>query len=184
MCGIAGVLKRPGEHADPADLRRLADALAHRGPDDEGFHVDGPLGLAHRRLSILDLSAAGHQPMSNEDGSVWLVFNGEIYNYVELASTLRARGHSFRSATDSEVIIHLYEDEGPRCLQSLNGMFAFVLWDSRTSTMFAARDRLGIKPLDYQLADRLFACWSEVKGVLAHPEIRTAVDNQGLADCL
>jgi asparagine synthase (glutamine-hydrolysing) len=162
----------------------MRDVMIHRGPDDAGLHIDGAVGLGHRRLSIVDLSTAGHQPMSNEDGSVWLVFNGEIYNYVELTSALRARGHTFRSATDSEVIIHLYEEEGPRCVQSLNGMFAFVLWDSRTRTMFAARDRIGIKPLYYHLEDGLFACASEVKGILAHPEIPTALDDQGLADCL
>ena len=162
----------------------MRDIMSHRGPDDAGLHIDGAVGLGHRRLSIVDLSTAGHQPMSNEDGSLWLVFNGEIYNYVELASALRARGHTFRSATDSEVIIHLYEEEGPRCLQSLNGMFAFVLWDEHRRTMFAARDRIGIKPLYYHLEEGLFACASEVKGVLAHPDIPTAVDYQGLADCL
>jgi asparagine synthase (glutamine-hydrolysing) len=162
----------------------MRDVLIHRGPDDAGLYIDGPVGLGHRRLSIVDLSTAGHQPMTNEDGSVWLVFNGEIYNYVELASALRARGHTFRSATDSEVIIHLYEEQGPGCLQSLNGMFAFVLWDSRKQTMFAARDRVGIKPLYYHLNNRLFACASEVKGILAHPGIPTAVEYQGLADCL
>ena len=162
----------------------MRDVMIHRGPDDASLHIDGSVGLGHRRLSILDLSPAGHQPMSNEDGTVWLVFNGEIYNYVELTSALRARGHSFRSATDSEVIIHLYEDEGTRCVQSLNGMFAFVLWDSRRRTMFAARDRVGIKPFYYYLNDDLFACASEVKGVLAHSQIPTAVDDHGLADCL
>src|SRR5262245_27566366 len=123
MCGIVAIWRRQGRPCAPDDVVAMRDAIIHRGPDDAGLYVDGPVGLGSRRLSILDLSAAGHQPMSNEDGSVWLVFNGEIYNYVELASALRARGHTFRSATDSEVIIHLYEDEGPRCLQSLNGMF-------------------------------------------------------------
>jgi asparagine synthase (glutamine-hydrolysing) len=184
MCGIVAVWQRDGRPCRPEAVVAMRDAMIHRGPDDAGLRIDGAVGLGHRRLSILDLSAAGHQPMSNEDGSIWLVFNGEIYNYVELASALRARGHIFRSATDTEVIVHLYEDEGPRCLQSLNGMFAFVLWDARTSTMFAARDRLGIKPLYYHLEDGLFACASEVKGLLAHPEIPTAVDDQGLADCL
>jgi asparagine synthase (glutamine-hydrolysing) len=184
MCGIVAVWQRDGRPCRAEDVVAMRDVLIHRGPDDAGLHIDGAVGLGHRRLSILDLSTAGHQPMSNEDGTVWLVFNGEIYNYVELASALRARGHTFRSATDSEVIIHLYEDEGPRCLQSLNGMFAFVLWDSRRRTMFAARDRVGIKPFYYYLDDGFFACASEVKGVLAHPGIPTAVDDQGLADCL
>jgi asparagine synthase (glutamine-hydrolysing) len=162
----------------------MRDAMIHRGPDDAGLHIDGPVALGSRRLAIVDLSAAGRQPMSNEEGSVWMVFNGEIYNYVELTSALRARGHTFRSATDSEVIIHLYEDEGARCVQSLNGMFAFVIWDSRTRTMLVARDRIGIKPLYYHLEHGLFACASEVKSLLAHPEIATEVDDQGLADCL
>jgi asparagine synthase (glutamine-hydrolysing) len=184
MCGIVAVWQRDGRPCRAEDVVAMRDVMVHRGPDDAGLYIDGSVGLGHRRLSILDLSTAGHQPMSNEDGTIWLVFNGEIYNYIELASALRARGHTFRSATDSEVIIHLYEEEGPRCLQSLNGMFGFLLWDSRRRTMFAARDRLGIKPLYYHLTDGLFVCASEVKGVLAHPEIPTAVDNQGLADCL
>jgi asparagine synthase (glutamine-hydrolysing) len=184
MCGIVAVWQRDGRPCRPADVIAMRDILIHRGPDDAGLYIDGAVGLGHRRLSILDLSAAGHQPMSNEDGSVWLVFNGEIYNYVELTSVLRARGHTFRSATDSEVILHLYEEEGPRCLNSLNGMFAFVIWDSRTRTMFAARDRIGIKPLYYHLKEGLFGCASEAKAILAHPEIPTAVDDQGLADYL
>ncbi len=184
MCGIAAVWQRDGRPCRSADVLAMRDIQIHRGPDDAGIHIDGPIGLGHRRLSILDLSAAGHQPMSNEDGSIWLVFNGEIYNYIELASTLREHGHIFRSATDSEVILHLYEEEGPRCLQSLNGMFAFVLWDSRTQIMFAARDRIGIKPLYYSITDDLFACASEAKAVLAHPNVPTTVDYQGLADYL
>jgi len=184
MCGIAAILQRDGRPCQSADIVSMCDVQSHRGPDDTGFYIDGKVGLGHRRLSIIDLSEAGHQPISNEDGSIWLVFNGEIYNYIELISILRMRGHTFHSTTDSEVILHLYEDEGLRCLQSLNGMFAFILWDSRTQTMFAARDRVGIKPLYYYLDDNLFVCSSEVKGILAHPEISTAVDYQGLADYL
>jgi asparagine synthase (glutamine-hydrolysing) len=182
MCGIVAVWQRDGRPCRQADIVAMRDVLIHRGPDDAGLLVDGDVGLGHRRLSILDLSTAGHQPMSNEDASVWLVFNGEIYNYIELTSFLRGRGHTFHSSTDSEVILHLYEEEGPRCLKSLNGMFAFVLWDSRRRIMFAARDRIGIKPLYYYLKDNVFVCASEVKGILAHPEIPTAVDYQGLAD--
>ena len=184
MCGIVAVWQRDGRPCRAADVVAMRDSIIHRGPDDAGLYLDGPVGLGHRRLSIVDLSTAGHQPMTNEDGTIWLVFNGEIYNYVELAAGLRARGHTFRSATDSEVIIHLYEEEGPRCLQSLNGMFGFALWDSRRRIMFAARDRIGVKPLYYHVNEGLFACASEVKGLLAHPEIPTAVDDQGLADCL
>ncbi len=169
MCGIVAVWQRDGRSCRPEDVVAMRDIMDHRGPDDAGLHVDGPVGLGHRRLSIVDLSPAGHQPMSNEDGSIWLVFNGEIYNYVELTSALRSRGHTFRSATDSEVILHLYEDQGPRCLHSLNGMFAFVLWDSRRRTMFAARDRIGIKPLYYHMADGLFVCASEGQGCACAP---------------
>src|SRR5690606_33040921 len=113
------------------------------------------------RLSIVDLSPAGHQPMTNEDGSLWLVFNGEIYNYVELTRELRQRGHHFRSGTDSETILHLYEELGERCVERLNGMFAFALWDRRRNTLFMARDRLGIKPLCYFHDHRMFVCASE-----------------------
>src|SRR5213083_2367301 len=180
MCGIAGVLKRAGERADPADLRRLADALAHRGPDDEGFHVDGPLGLAHRRLSILDLSAAGHQPMANEDETVWIVFNGEIYNFPELRKSLLSAGHQFRSRTDTEVLIHGYEEWGIDFVKRLNGIFAFALWDSRNGLLHLARDRYGVKPLYYwQKGPRvLFA--SEIKSLLCDPDLDREVDPEAL----
>src|SRR5688572_25238359 len=149
MCGIVGVLRFDGKAVDEEQLRSMRDTMFHRGPDDGGLYVNGPVGLGHRRLSIVDLSDAGHQPMTNEDGTVWLVFNGEIYNYVELRAELVARGHRFSSHTDTEVIIHLYEEEGERCVTRLRGMFAFVLWDTRRERMFAARDRMGIKPFHY-----------------------------------
>ena len=169
---------------DPATIVNMRDALHHRGPDDAGLFVEGNVGLGHRRLSIVDLTAAGHQPMTNEDGNLWLVFNGEIYNYVELAHGLRARGHRFRSLTDSEVILHLYEEEGEACVNQLNGMFAFVIWDRRTGTIFAARDRQGIKPLAYYDGLEWFLCASEIKGILAHPAVRPAADMEGVADYL
>ena len=184
MCGIVAAYRRNGRPVDPEVVVAMRDALVHRGPDDEGLLVDGNVGLGHRRLSIVDLSAAGHQPMSNEDGSVWLVFNGEIYNYVELAQGLRSRGHRFHSQTDSEVILHLYEEEGEGCVRQLNGMFAFVIWDRRTGTLFAARDRLGIKPLYYHDGPDWFLCGSEIKALLAHPRVTAAVDREGLADYL
>lgn len=184
MCGIAAVLQRDGSNCSQDVLHAMRDALWHRGPDDAGSHLDGPVGLAHRRLSILDLSPAGHQPMSNEDGTVWITFNGEIYNYVELAQELRARGHVFRSQSDTEVLVHLWEELGPQCLHRLNGMFAFVVWDSRTQTLFAARDRLGIKPLYFHDGRSVLALASEAKALLRHPAIPTALDREGLADTL
>ena len=158
----------------------MRDSMLHRGPDDGGIYVNGPVGLGHRRLSIVDLSPSGHQPMCNEDGSVWLVFNGEIYNYVELAARLRQRGHVFRSHTDTEVIIHLYEDMGERCVHELNGMFSFILWDSRRGQFFGARDRMGIKPFYYYSDSKQFVCASEIKAILEDPTVRRAADRRGL----
>src|SRR5690348_3875223 len=137
MCGIVAVFNKNKERVDESLVIGMRDSLRHRGPDDAGVFLDGNIGLGHRRLSIVDLSPAGHQPMCNEDGTVWLVFNGEIYNYVELAVGLRSRGHAFRSDSDSEVILHLYEEKGEECIRFLNGMFAFVIWDRRTDTLFA-----------------------------------------------
>ena len=162
----------------------MRDVMTHRGPDDEGLYVNGPIGLGHRRLSILDLSPAGHQPMSNEDGTVWLIFNGEIYNYVELASELRGRGHTFRSHTDSEVIIHLWEELGSRCVERLNGMFAFVIWDATQQELFCARDRVGIKPFQYYLGPDRFIAASEIKAILEDPAVPRRPDHQGLSDYL
>jgi len=184
MCGIVAAYRRSGEPVDSRVLAVMRDTLWHRGPDDEGLLVDGHVGLGHRRLSIVDLSPAGHQPMCNEDGTVWVTFNGEIYNYVELARGLKARGHQFSSHTDTEVILHLYEEEGEACVRHLNGMFAFVIWDRRTNTLFAARDRLGIKPLYYCDAADWFLCASEIKALLAHPSVPATPDHRALADYL
>ncbi|MCP4710952.1 MAG: asparagine synthetase B, partial [Planctomycetes bacterium] len=148
MCGICGIYYLDQNRlVDPQQLNKMTQILHHRGPDDEGFYIKNNIGLGHKRLSIIDLSAAGHQPMPNEDERYWIVFNGEIYNYLELRQRLIARGHVFRSHTDTEVILHLYEDEGPQCLPYLNGMFAFAIWDTVEQTLFAARDHFGIKPL-------------------------------------
>jgi asparagine synthase (glutamine-hydrolysing) len=184
MCGIAAVVRFDRTPVDRELLVRMRDEMVHRGPDDAGLHIDGPVGLAHRRLSIVDLSPLGHQPMSNEDGSIWLVFNGEIYNYVELAAGLRQRGHQFRSHTDTEVIIHLYEELGERCVRELNGMFAFTLWDARRGLLFGARDRMGIKPFHYYRDSRQFVCASEIKAILEDPSVRAAPDPRGIADFL
>jgi asparagine synthase (glutamine-hydrolysing) len=167
MCGIVGKLYRDEQkHVDPNLIDRMLGTMAHRGPDGEGKYLAGPLGLGHRRLSIIDLSASGSQPMCNEDGTVWIVFNGEIYNYLELRDRLAKRGHTFSSTTDTEVIIHLYEEHGTDCLRHLRGMFAFALWDTKSQRLFLARDRVGIKPLYYcETADALLFA-SELKSIL------------------
>jgi asparagine synthase (glutamine-hydrolysing) len=145
MCGIVGLVGREASWTpEQRRLRAMMEAVAHRGPDDEGTWLQGPVALGHKRLSIIDLTT-GHQPMSNEDGSVWIVFNGEIYNYLELRRDL-LRAHQFRTQSDTEVILHLYEELGERCLERLNGMFAFFVWDEEAGVGFAARDRLGVKP--------------------------------------
>ena len=184
MCGIVAAYRKDGGPVDESIVVRMRDALRHRGPDDEGVLIDQGIGLGHRRLSIVDLSSAGHQPMCNEDGSVWLVFNGEIYNYVELAAWLQSRGHQFRSHTDSEVILHLYEETGEACVHQLNGMFSFVIWDRRARTIFAARDRVGIKPLHYYDSPDWFLCGSEIKALLVHPSVSATPNKAGLADFL
>ena len=152
MCGILAQFAYDGTRPVDLDtLRAMADTMEHRGPDDADYRVRGPVGLAHRRLSIIDLSAAGRQPMPNEDESVWLTFNGEIYNFPELRRELIGRGHRFRSNADSEVILHGYEEwGGPGCVERLRGMFGFVIWDEAQRTLFCARDRLGIKPVYYR----------------------------------
>jgi asparagine synthase (glutamine-hydrolysing) len=171
VCGICGKFSFDRENKiSPELLKSMADAIQHRGPDDEGFFVSGQVGLGFRRLSIIDLQT-GHQPLSNEDGSVWIVFNGEIYNYQELRTFLQAKGHVFKTQTDTEVIVHLYEELGEKCVEKLRGMFAFAIWDERNKTLFLARDRVGIKPLYYWLSERSLIFASEIKALLADPEV-------------
>ncbi len=170
MCGIAGIVSFEGRPVRLAELRRMCAFLAHRGPDDEGFYVAPSAGLAMRRLSIIDL-ATGRQPVSNEDGTVWCVFNGEIYNFQELRRDLEGRGHSFSTGTDTEVIVHLYEERGARCVEALRGMFAFAVWDEREQSLLLARDRVGIKPLYYGQVGGRLAFASELKALLALPEV-------------
>lgn len=184
MCGILAVLQRDGQPVDSQLTERMRDTMSHRGPDDVGLRVDGPVGLAHRRLAIVDLTDAGHQPMSNEDGTIWIVFNGEIYNFVELAADLVKRGHQLRSHCDTEVIVHLYEEYGFDCLRHLVGMFGFALWDSRRQLLFVARDRIGIKPVYYHESARRFACASEIKVLLDDPSVPRQVDYRAMADYL
>ena len=167
MCGIVGILRlRPGAPVDEGRLMRMRDVLGHRGPDGAGLHLSGPVGLGHRRLAIVDV-AGGHQPMANEDGSVWISFNGEIYNHAALRPGLEARGHRYRTRSDSETILHLYEEEGERCVERLAGMFAFAIWDEKARRLLLARDRLGVKPLYYAATGEELLFASEIKAILA-----------------
>ncbi|HEX3741995.1 MAG TPA: asparagine synthase (glutamine-hydrolyzing) [Terriglobales bacterium] len=167
MCGIAGEVKFGRDaRVDLDTIRRMCSVMAHRGPDDDGFYVSGPVGLGMRRLSIVDL-ARGHQPISNEDETAWIVFNGEIYNHAELREQLQARGHRYRSNSDTETIIHLYEEYGRDCVRHLHGMFAFAIWDVKRQCLFIARDRLGIKPLYCRHTAESLTFGSEIKVVLA-----------------
>jgi len=175
MCGICGKLNfDPGAAVPAGLLKSMADTIEHRGPDDQGYYASGPVGFGFRRLSIIDLNT-GHQPICNEDGTVWIVFNGEIYNYRELREDLLSRGHTFKSQTDTEVIVHLYEEFGEGCLEKLRGMFAFAIWDDSKQALLLARDRVGIKPLYYRLTDKSISFGSEIKAILADPEVRADV---------
>jgi asparagine synthase (glutamine-hydrolysing) len=183
MCGIAGILERErGRPVRREAVEIMMAALRHRGPDDAGLHLDGAVGLGHQRLSIIDLGT-GHQPMTNEDGSLWIVFNGEIYNYLELRRDL-TRQHTFKTHSDTEVILHLYEELGERCLERLNGMFAFAIWDARQQRVFAARDRLGIKPFYWHLDGQRFSFASEQKAFVAAGLSLAKPDPQGLEEYL
>src|SRR5262245_48168498 len=184
MCGICGIVHRDGGPVDPLVIERMSSMLVHRGPDGSGAHVSGPVGLGHRRLSVIDLSDAGLQPMPNEDGRYWVVFNGEIYNSRELRRELVARGHTFRSQTDSEVILHLFEESGRGVLDRLNGMFAFAIWDAAERTLFAARDRFGIKPFYYAVTSDAFVFGSEIKALFASGLVAPALNPPALADYL
>lgn len=168
MCGIAGAINRRGDSLDPNRLALMSNALSHRGPDDNGIMVLRGAALVHQRLSILDLSAAGHQPFSLENGKLSMVFNGEIYNYKELKKDLMAKGIRFRTETDTEVLLKLFELEGETCLEKLNGMFAFAIWDTEKEVLFIARDRVGVKPLYYTISDNEFAFASEQKALFAY----------------
>ena len=172
MCGICGKLTfAPDSRGDSLEVRKMLDPIRHRGPDDEGIYCGCQIALGHRRLSIIDLNT-GHQPLSNEDGTVWIVFNGEIYNYRELRRYLLQRGHAFRTESDTEVIVHLYEELGPGCLEKLRGMFAFAIWDEKQRSLLLARDRVGIKPLYYYKDNEFLAFGSEIKSILALPEVK------------
>jgi asparagine synthase (glutamine-hydrolysing) len=183
MCGIAGFI----DSAAPADsdriARRMGDAIAHRGPDESGYFLEAPAFLAHRRLSIIDL-AAGHQPMANEDESLWVIYNGEIFNHADVRPELERAGHRYRTRCDTETILHAYEQHGQECVQKFRGMFAFAIWDRNARRLFCARDRLGIKPFYYFWDGRIFAFASEIKALLEHPAISARYASQTLSEYL
>jgi asparagine synthase (glutamine-hydrolysing) len=184
MCGIAGILEFGRDaRASASALREMCRVIIHRGPDDGGFYTDGPLGIGMRRLSIIDV-AGGHQPISNEDGTLWIVFNGEIYNHLALREQLITRGHRYSTHSDTETVIHLFEEYGADCVQHLRGMFAFAIWNRNTKTLFIARDRLGIKPLYYKLTPERLLFASEIKAVLAHGGIRPEFNRAALPEYL
>jgi asparagine synthase (glutamine-hydrolysing) len=176
MCAICGVINKNGQPVPLELLQRMARTMRHRGPDDEGYQTQGAMGFGFQRLSIIDLSG-GHQPMSNEAGTIWLVFNGEIYNFQSLRKELEATGrHRFRTHSDTEVILHAYEEYGEHCVEHLRGMFAFAIWDSRQDALFLARDRFGKKPLVYADLPNAFLFASELKALLPHPDIRKEIN--------
>jgi asparagine synthase (glutamine-hydrolysing) len=184
MCGIAGILEfEPGARADATALREMCHIMAHRGPDDDGFYTDGCAGIGMRRLSIVDLKT-GHQPISNEDGTLWIVFNGEIYNHRALREPLIERGHQYRTNSDTETIVHLFEEYGEACVEHLRGMFAFAIWNRNTKTLFIARDRLGIKPLCYSLTPQRLLFGSEIKVLFAHGTLRPEFNQAALPEYL
>jgi asparagine synthase (glutamine-hydrolysing) len=184
MCGICGAFHFSAQRdVELPTLEAMNRQIVHRGPDDDGFHLDGNVGLAMRRLSIIDL-AQGHQPIANEDGSLWIVYNGEIYNHRELRALLQQKGHRYRSHTDTETIVHLYEEYGRNCVRHLQGMFAFAIWDSRRRVLFVARDRLGIKPLYYRYTKDFLVFASEIKALLAHPCVHAEFNRKALPEYL
>lgn len=187
MCGIYGYVTSTRD-TGPEILRRMGESLQHRGPDDSGeiFREANGLraALGHQRLSIIDLSSAGRQPISNEDETIWITFNGEIYNFTELRAELEDKGHRFKSRTDTEIIVHLYEELGTDCLNRLNGMFAFALWDEKKTLLFLARDRMGKKPLHYSLQNGRIVFASEIKALLRHPAIERELDLSSLSKYL
>jgi asparagine synthase (glutamine-hydrolysing) len=183
MCGITGFVNLHGERVEPALARAMIARIPHRGPDETGLHIDGPCALGHVRLSIVDL-AAGQQPMATEDGRYWIVFNGEIFNHVELRDKLTAAGHHFRTRCDTEVILHLYQEKGPDCVHEMNGQWGFAIWDTQAKTLFMSRDRMGIRPVFYTKTAGTFIFGSEIKSIFAHPDAARRLNPRGLNDLL
>ncbi|MDB4349694.1 asparagine synthase (glutamine-hydrolyzing), partial [Omnitrophica bacterium] len=187
MCGIAGIASFSDNHVGEDQIGRMTGVLKHRGPDDEGFYISRlqdpasrlRVNLGHRRLSIIDIEG-GHQPMTNEDKTIWIVYGGEVYNFPELREWLTAKGHRFTTKSDTEVIIHLYEEKGVDCLNDLRGMFAFCIWDIKKQSLFLARDRVGQKPLFYFCQDGVFLFGSEIKAILEHDALKRELDTKSL----
>ena len=190
MCGICGKVNFNSQEIQESLIRRMCRSFSYRGPDDEGIYINNvkdngdnkphSVGFGHQRLSIIDLSDAGHQPMSNEDGAIWITYNGEIYNYREIANELKEKGHQFKSDTDTEVVLHLYEEEGTDAVNRLNGMFAFAIWDANINRLWVCRDRIGIKPLVYYWDGEHFTFASEIKALLTDPNISKELDSEAL----
>ena len=184
LCGICGIFSF--DNSIPVEqntLEKMCRALKHRGPDDQGTLIDGNVGIGNRRLDVIDLKL-GHQPMTNEDSTIWIVYNGETYNFMELRESLIQKGHVFSSQSDTEVLIHLYEEKGENFIREINGMFAFAIWDKNKQCLFLARDRSGKKPLYYTFVKGQFVFASEIKGLLQHPEINRTVDRRSLREYL
>jgi asparagine synthase (glutamine-hydrolysing) len=179
VCGISGIFHLNGAPVDPAHLWRMIRQVGHRGPDDSGIHTDGPMGLAHARLSIIDLGG-GHQPMPNTARSAWITFNGEIFNFVELTAELLAKGHRFSTQSDTEVILELYEEYGFDCVQHMNGQWSFGIWDAKRKRLFLSRDRLGVRPLFYTTVGNTLIFASEIKSLLAYPGVNAEIDIEAL----
>jgi asparagine synthase (glutamine-hydrolysing) len=184
MCGIAGIYNLNNQPIDQKILREMLEIIKHRGPDDEGIFIDKNLGIGNKRLAIIDLSEAGHQPMSSEDKTLWIVYNGEIYNFIELRRELKKRGYRFRSNSDTEVILNSYKEWGSNCLDKFNGMWSFVIWDDKKKQLFCARDRFGIKPFYYYFNGKNFAFTSEIKALLKCPFIKREPNEKLIYDYL
>jgi asparagine synthase (glutamine-hydrolysing) len=182
MCGICGIFNMNGEPVSSVSLRRMTDAIAHRGPDGEGFYTDSFIGLGHRRLAIIDLTPAAHQPMVTRDGQFAISYNGEVYNFQEIRAQLQSLGHQFHSRSDSEVILYAYSQWGPRCVERFNGMFAFAIWDKKRQELFLARDRYGIKPLYYTFRGSTLVFASEQKAILTHEAVSHDIDLEALVE--
>src|SRR5215210_969114 len=184
MCGIAGIIASDQLHTDErATVIAMRDVISYRGPDDAGVYVDALAGLGHRRLSIVDVGA-GHQPLSNEDGSIWIVFNGEIYNHAEVRPELEAAGHRYKTRSDTETIVHAYEAWGDACVDRLRGMFAFALWDAPRRRLLLARDRMGVKPLYWAHHNGRILFGSEIKAVLESGLVARRVNEAALPELL
>lgn len=186
MCGITGIINLDKKSVDRSLIKQLNDLITYRGPDDEGFYFDdnNGIGFGHRRLSILDLSSLGHQPMSTDDEKIWITYNGEVYNYIEIGEELSAKGYTFKSKTDTEVILKAYQEWGYNCVEKFNGMWAFAIWDSNSKKLFCSRDRFGIKPFYYFKNNNVFIFASEIKQILLHPEYKFSVNKVAVYEYL